>query len=669
MTGTHHIPLLFYVIALLALVLFAFNLRLLFAVRVGKQEKYRHLSPVSSLANALTFGVGQRRVLSKRFTYASVMHFFLGWGFIELFFATTVDFFVTRGWFASFLPTKDTPWFAALNDLGGLLLLVGILMALFRRSFSKPEPLPQDSFRGRGNFLGDTGILLFLLVLVVGGFLSEAARLAVEQPSTAAYSFIGWPLSGMMSSSVWAGIERSLWWGHAITSLLFVALLPLTKMFHSLAVIVNVALTDVKSLRLVRPMHVSELMEDPEADFDDISLGSHQASEFTWKQLLDSVSCTECARCTTVCPAHATGRPLSPMKLITDIRQDLYARTIRKEAEPEELVGGRIENAELWSCTSCGACTGACPVLIDHVPTFTDMRRYLVLSEGEPPAQAMEALEGMTNRGNPWALPASDRLKWASDADLDIPLMAEKKRADVLYWVGCAGAYDPRNQEVARAFVNILQQAGVDFAVLGEEETCTGDSARRLGEEYLFETLALQNIETLKKYDFKTIVTPCPHCMHSLGTEYKDFEGDFDVQHHSQFISELVRSGKLQIDGSANSKVTFHDPCYLGRYQGEYDAPRDLIRAAVGSSSLVEMDYSRQASFCCGAGGGNMWYEMEEEDRMNLVRVRQAAATGAGTVATACSYCMIMMDDAVKVEGREDSLQIKDVAELVADRL
>lgn len=669
MPGTHHIPLLFYVLALLALVYFGYNLRLLFTVRVGKEEKDRHPRPWSSLSNALTFGVAQRKVLNRRFTYASIMHFCLGWGFIELFFATTVDFFVTRGWFVSYLPAKDTPWFAALNDLGGLLLLVGLLMALARRSFAKPEPLPQDSFRGRGNLLGDTGILLFLLVLVLGGFLSEAARLAVEQPSTAAYSFIGWPLAGLASQSAWAGLERGLWWGHAITSLLFIAILPLTKMFHSVAVIVNVALTDVKSLRLVRPMHVSELMEDPEADFDDISLGSHQASEFTWKQLLDSVSCTECARCTTVCPAYATGRPLSPMKLITDIRQDLYARTIRKETAPDELVGGRIKNAELWSCTSCGACTGACPVLIDHVPTFTDMRRYLVLSEGEPPEQAMEALEGMTNRGNPWALPASDRLKWATAADLDIPLMAEKKKADVLYWVGCAGAYDPRNQDVARAFVKILQQAGVDFAVLGEEETCTGDSARRLGEEYLFETLALQNIETLKQYDFKTIVTPCPHCMHSLGTEYKDFDGDFEVQHHSQFISQLMKSGKLKVDGSANGKVTFHDPCYLGRYQGEYDAPRELIQGAVGQSSMVEMDFSRQASFCCGAGGGNMWYEMEEEDRMNLARVRQAAATGAGTVATACSYCMIMMDDAVKVEGREDSLQVKDVAELVADRL
>jgi Fe-S oxidoreductase len=248
--------------------------------------------------------------------------------------------------------------------------------------------------------------------------------------------------------------------------------------------------------------------------------------------------------------------------------------------------------------------------------------------------------------------------------------MSDKKKAKVLYWVGCAGAYDPRNQEVARSLVKILQAAEVDFAVLGEEETCTGDSARRLGEEYLFEILALQNIETLKQYELETIVTPCPHCLHTLGTEYRDFGGDFRVQHHSQLIAELLRAGRLRSRNVGNGKVTFHDPCYLGRYRGEYDAPRSLVRAALaGGGELVEMQQSRRNSFCCGAGGGNMWFEMEESDRMNLKRIREAAATGADTVATACSFCMIMMDDAVKVEGKENSLLVKDVAELVAESL
>ena len=673
MDDSHHIPLLFYVFALAALAFFFYNLRILWTVRVGKEEKDRSTDWLGRVTSALTFGVGQRRVMNRRFAYASVMHFCLGWGFIELFFATTVDFFVVRGWFVSFLPGKDTPWFAALNDFGGLLLFVGLAMALFRRYFSKPDPLPQSGFTGRGNLLGDTGILVFLLILVIGGFLAEAARLAIEQPATATASFIGYPLSQLASQATWTGVERSLWWGHAITSLAFIALIPLTKMFHAVAVIVNVALTDRAKRGLVRPMHVSQLMEDPEADFDAITLGAHQADEFTWKQLLDSVSCTECARCTTVCPAHGTGRPLSPMKLITDIRQDLYDRTIRKKDEVEDLVGGRIQVDELWSCTTCGACIDACPVLIDHVPTFTDMRRYLVLSEGQPPDKATEALEGMTNRGNPWALAQGDRMKWAIDAGLELPVMAEKKKAEVLYWVGCAGSYDPRNQEIARSFVNILQAAGVDFAVLGEEETCNGDSARRLGEEYLFETLAMQNIETLNQYEFERIVTACPHCMHTIGTEYKDFAGDFEVVHHSQLINELISSGKLKLNdgGNGHGKVTFHDPCYLGRYHEQYESPRELIRKAMGAKGgFVEMEQARENSFCCGAGGGNMWYEMDDEkDRMNLNRVRQAAATGADTVATACSFCMIMMDDGVKVEGKEDTLQVKDVAELVADSL
>jgi Fe-S oxidoreductase len=673
MDDSQHIPILFYLFAVVAMAFFFYNLRILWTVRVGKAEKDRSVGWLGHITNALTFGVGQRRVTNRRFTYASVMHFCLGWGFIELFFATTVDFFVVRGWFVEFLPQKDTPWFAALNDFGGLLLFVGLLMALVRRYYSKPEALPQSGFTGRGNLLGDTGILVFLLVLVIGGFLAEAARLAIEQPATASASFIGYPLAQMASTQTWAATERGLWWGHAITSLAFIALIPLTKMFHAVAVIVNVALTDRQKRGLVRPMHVSQLMEDPEADFDAISLGSKQAEEFTWKQLLDSVSCTECARCTMVCPAHATGRPLSPMKLITDIRHDLYDRTIRKQEEVEDLVGGRIQLDELWSCTTCGACMNACPVLIDHVPTVTDMRRYLVLSEGQPPDAATEALEGMTNRGNPWALAQGDRMKWAAEAGLELPIMADKKRADVLYWVGCAGAYDPRNQEIARAFVQILQAAEVDFAVLGEEESCNGDSARRLGEEYLFETLAMQNIETLKQYEFSRIVTPCPHCMHTIGTEYRDFEGHFEVVHHSKFINELITNGKLKLNGTGNGhgKVTFHDPCYLGRYNSQYESPRELIRRALGAKGgLVEMDQSRQNSFCCGAGGGNMWYEMDDvEDRMNLNRVRQAAATGADTVATACSFCMIMMDDGVKVEGKEDSLQVRDVAELVADSL
>lgn len=671
MDSSHEIPVLFYAFAFAAIALFLYNCRRFLAVRIGKEEADRSAAFLSGVGNALTFGIGQRKVFAPRFAYPAVMHFLLAWGFIELFFATTVDFFVVRGWFVELLPGKDTPWFAALNDLGGLMLLVGLVLALWRRHAAKPEPLPQSGFSGRGNFLGDTGILLLLLLLVVGGFLAEAARLALEQPATASASWIGQPLSAIASAGAWEALEPGLWWSHAIFSLAFVALLPLTKMFHALAVIANVALTDRKRLGEVRPMHVSRIMEDPDVDIDNLTLGAKQSDELTWKQLLDSVACTECARCTTVCPAHATGKPLSPMKIITDIRQDLYQRAPARWAgegeTPAPMVGGTVTVEELWACTTCLACTEACPVLIDHVPTFTDLRRYLVLSEGQPPAEAQSALDGMMNQGNPWGLPRKDRLKWATDAGLEVPVMADKKKAEVLYWVGCAGAYDPRNQDVARSMVRIMQEAGVDFAVLGEEESCTGDSARRIGEEYLFETLALQNIEILDRYEFDRIVTPCPHCLQTLGDEYPAFEGDYEVVHHSTFLEELLASGRVKAPSAGGEKITFHDPCYLGRHNGIYDAPRTVLGGEGHSADLVEMPRSREGSFCCGAGGGQMWFGDEEGDRVNLERFREAVATGATTVATGCSFCLIMMDDAMKVEGKEEQVRVLDLAEVVAE--
>ncbi len=663
-----HVSTLFYVLASLAMLYFLYNLRGLVAIRRGKAEKYRKLEPLKQLGNALVFGVGQARVQNPRFTYASVMHFCLAWGFIELVFATTVGFFVARDVFTSFLPGKDVPWFAALNDFGGLMLFVGLLMALWRRHVDKPEVLPQDTFKGRGHLLGDTGILIFLVILVIGGYLSEASRLAIQQPETAAFSFIGYPLSWLASAETWAAVEPAIWWGHAVTSLAFIAILPLTKMFHAVAVVANTAATDRERRGQVRPMHVTELMEDPEADLDELAFGASRSQDFTWKQLLDSVACTECARCTSVCPAHASGRPLSPMKLITDIRHELYQQALGR-GEPKALIGDRIQENELWSCTSCAACSDVCPVLIDHVPTFTDMRRHLVMSEGKPPEQAGEPLEAMTSKGNPWGLPARDRIQWAKSAGIDLPLMKDKKQADVLYWVGCAGAYDPRNQDVARAMLRLLEASGTDYAVLGNEETCTGDSARRIGDEYLFETLATKNVEVLNRYEFNRIVTPCPHCLHTIGNEYPDFNGRYRVEHHSQFIDELVQGGKLELE-KTEAVMTYHDPCYLGRHNGIYDAPRKVLGATLANGGeLREMQQNRRQSFCCGAGGGNMWYEVEEDERINLKRLEHATETGADTVAVGCSFCMTMMEDAVRVSDQEQAVKVRDIAEIVAERL
>ena len=664
----HQVPTLFYILAFIAMGYLIYNLRRLFTVRIGKAED-RPLNFFHQLLNSLSFGVGQRKVYSKRFTYGSIMHFLMGWGFMELFFATTVDFFTARGWLLNYLPGFDTPWFAALNDTGGIMLVTGVCMALWRRHVNKPDALPHKSVSARGNILGDTGILIAILIVAVGGFLAEAARLAADQPETAIYSYMGYAITHLLPLETWAELKPNLWWSHAIVSLIFIAILPTTKMFHAIAVVVNVGLTNRKMRGHLRPMNVTALMEDEEMNEDEISLGAGKSSDFTWKQLLDSVACTECSRCTTVCPAHTSGKLLSPMKIITDIRADLYNDTLGF-GKKQDLINGRITPEELWACTTCGACMEECPVLIDHVPAITEMRRHLVLSEGKPPEMANESLEATLKDGNPWGYPKSERLKWAADANLELPTLAEKKEVDVLYWVGCAGAYDPRNQGIARSVIKILQAAKIDFAVLGKEETCSGDSARRLGEEYLFETLANENISTLGKYKFSTVITACPHCFHTLSSEYPDFGGNYNVVHHSEFIQKLLDEGQLKPEKSLDKKVTYHDACYLGRHNDIYDAPRNVLDSVITEkSNYIELEQSKSSSFCCGAGGGNMWHEDSRGEMVNNIRMEQIIDSGAKQVATACSFCMIMLDDAAKGMGKTDDMAVQDIAEIIAERL
>ncbi|MBC8214803.1 MAG: 4Fe-4S dicluster domain-containing protein [Candidatus Marinimicrobia bacterium] len=664
----HHIPNSFYIFAILSGFYFLYNLRRLFVIRIGKKEEHRPFNFLSIIRNAVVYGFAQMRVNSKQFTFATVMHIFLGWGCFELLFATSVDMFTKWGLFVDYLPTMDTPWFAFLNDLGGLMFTVGILMALYRRIFNKPKALPNDNLSGRGILFADVGILVFLLIICLTGFLSEAARLAVESPQNAGYSWLGYPISKLASPESWEFVKPAFWWIHSIISLLAIALIPQTKMFHAIVVILNTALTNTEKRGLLRPMFVSKMMQDPEADIENISLGVSKVEEFSWKQLLDSVSCTECSRCSTICPAYNTDKPLSPMKIITDIRKNLYAAEMN-DGEVKPLINGLITENELWSCTTCGACMEACPVLIDHIPTFTDMRRYLVLSEGKPHEQASESLEKTMQSGNPWGFPKNDRTKWAEDSDIELPIFSQKKKADVLYWVGCAGAYDPRNQQIAKAMVKIFETAGIDYAVLGTEESCTGDSARRMGEEYLFETLALQNIETLSKYEFKTIVTPCPHCFHTFKNEYPDFGGNYVVKHHTEFIDELIENGQLKPNQHLSGKVTYHDACYLGRHNDIYDTPRNIIQGVMNDGEMVEMEQNKNNSFCCGAGGGNMWYEINDGERINVVRFEEAMNSGADTVATSCSFCITMMDDAMRVKGQEEKMKVLDIAEIVANGL
>jgi Fe-S oxidoreductase len=432
--------------------------------------------------------------------------------------------------------------------------------------------------------------------------------------------------------------------------------------------------------------------------------------ELPWKSLLDSYACTECGRCNAVCPAHATGKPLMPMKVLHDVKVNLRDRNgadilrlrdgrgrplaeraaeeaafepktpLVSKVEVDEArvradggylqVDGQVHVDELWACTTCAACVQACPVLIDSVPgSLIGLRQGLVMMESDFPQEATTAFKGLEVQGNPWGVAQDRRMEWAEG--LDVPVMADLggREVEYLFWVGCAGATDPRARKTTQALVRILKAAGVDFAVLGPEEKCTGDPARRMGNEYLFAQLAQENIETFKQYSFRKILVTCPHCLNSLGKDYREFGTSYAVVHHSQLLAELMEAGRVPLDAarSLDGAVTFHDPCYLGRYNQTVEPPRDVL-ARLGAKT-VEMEKSRQNGFCCGAGGGRIFLEETIGKRVNVERTEQALATGAKTVAVGCPFCMTMLTDGTKAKNVEDSVQVKDLAELVAERL
>jgi Fe-S oxidoreductase len=412
-----------------------------------------------------------------------------------------------------------------------------------------------------------------------------------------------------------------------------------------------------------QPSRLGALDKTPEIDLEtmdeDTIFGAGRVEHFTWKQLLDLVTCTECGRCQSQCPAWNTGKALSPKLVIMDLRDELL------RPEHSDLVPKVITDEVLWACTTCGACVEQCPVDIEHVDAIIDMRRYEVLIESRFPSEAALMLRNVENRGDPWGLGSSKRLEWTEGLDFEVPVVsgAIPDEIEYLFWVGCAGALDERARKTTQSVARLLHRAGVGFAVLGPAESCTGDPVRRLGNEYLYQTQAQANIETLKGAGVRKVIASCPHCFNSLRNEYPALGGDFEVVHHSQLLASLVADGKLR-PGALEAKVAYHDPCYLGRHNQVYDPPRTVIESLPGVSS-VEMGRCREKSFCCGAGGARMWLEENQGKRINLERTDEALSTGADVVSTACPYCLIMLDDAVKERGRGDDVQVLDVAQLL----
>jgi Fe-S oxidoreductase/nitrate reductase gamma subunit len=647
----------------MALAVLAFLVGLTWRIRVWRAgrpaPRFDHLN--QRLGRLARYAVAQVRVLGQR--YPGVMHAAIFWAFLFLLAGTalaTLDADIYEPLSLKLLKGDFYLIYKIVLDLAGLAFVAGLALAIYRRGITRPARLGPTRLMG-----GFTFTLGLLLAINLSGLLVESLRLAVVRPPWAAYSVVGYPLSlGLLALGLDEATLRSLhlglWFFHFGAVAVFIAALPYSTLFHLVTAPLNVFTSSLKPAGQLTAIEDIETAE---------RLGAGRIADFTWPQLLSLDACTECGRCQVACPAHLAGMLLNPKRLVVDLRDHMTGQAGAllngNGADGQEMVGDVTARGALWACTTCRACAAECPVLIEHVDAIVDMRRYLTLTLGDLPGPGALTLQNLGRAGNPWGQPPTARDEWATG--LDVPRMADKGEADVLWWVGCAGAYDQRNQRVSRALAGLFNAAGVDYAILGREETCTGDPARRLGDEYTFQVLARQNIETLRRYRFRRIVTACPHCFNTLRNEYPTFGGHWEVVHHSQLLSELLAAGRLKLSQPLDATVTFHDSCYLGRANGVYAAPRAVLSALPGAR-LAEMPRAREHGLCCGGGGGGMWLEVHGERRIQELRLEEAAALDPAVVASACPFCLLMFDLGGKTLKFDDKgIQIKDIAELAAE--
>ncbi|MFP5351454.1 MAG: (Fe-S)-binding protein [Actinomycetota bacterium] len=642
-------------------------------VQLGQGDDRRPRDWGRKLKDQIVVVFAQRKLM--QWTIPGLMHFFIFWGFVILF-TTIIEAFgaVYQTGFHIPLIGQWGP-LAALQDFFVVAVLASIGVAFIIRKIQRPG-------RFEGSHLKEADyILIAISGIMITILFTRAAEISLGHfpydPRWAPASELTSRLFDGFSVATREAIDTVFLWWHSLIILGFLVYITFSKHLHIVTAGINVLFTSERPKGALKPMYL-----DIEQMSEDDQFGAGKITDLTWKQILDGMTCTECGRCQSQCPAWNTGKPLSPKLLIMDERDALFehgpalleAKRTGEEAF-QQLVGqleplnpAVIEDEVIWDCTTCGACVQACPVNIEHIDHIIDMRRNLVMRESRFPKEMQPALQNLENTGNPWGQPPQARLEWmkgtAKQEELKIPHISEAPDAEVLFWVGCAGAFDDRNKKVAYDFAKLMQIAGVSFAVLGPDESCNGDPARRMGAEYIYQMLAEQNIELLKQHKVKKIVTTCPHCFNTLFNEYPQFGGTFEVIHHTEYLAELVDKGRLQPKGEIAKKVTYHDPCYNARHNDVWQGAREVIEAIPGAE-YGELHRHGHTTFCCGAGGGRMWMEERMGKKMNMERTDEALASASETLAVGCPFCNIMLADGVTERKADDRMIVRDVAQLL----
>lgn len=649
--------LVFILIFILSISFFAKNIRRIIGLlKLGKSDvKFDKVS--ERLKSVLVYVLFQKKLFREK--SAGLIHSLIFWGFIL--FSFSVAEAIIQGFYSNFSFESTFVFYSLITltqDLFGFLVIASVLWALVRRHILTIKRLQVDKEANK-----DATLILVMILLVVlsmfgqnifhllknNSVLSLYELRPVTKHLTRYFSFIS-----VESSAV---LFKVFWWFHILLVLAFLNYLPYSKHFHIISSIPNVYFGKISGQKNI----INKLnLEDESIEI----YGAKDITELKWKDLLDGFACTQCGRCTDACPAAAAGKILSPKKIIVDIRKRAQEYSL---GDNKSLIHNFISDEELWQCTTCMACVEECPVLIEHLEKIVDLRRYLVLNETKYPSSLNSVFTNLETNGNLWAFNNNDRGKWADG--LSIKTMAEDSNCDLLFWVGCAGSFDARNIKVSVSFAKIMQKAGIEFRILGSEEKCNGDTARRLGNEYLAQLLMSENSEILKKYGIKKIVTACPHCYNSLKNEYKQFGGNFEVIHHSELIAQLIKEKRIELKNNESEKfTTYHDSCYLGRYNGIYEEPREIINS-IPNMRFLELDRIESKGFCCGAGGGQMFIDDNNEERINLNRTKEIIEKKVDQVCTACPFCMTMLSDGLKHYQANEKIQVLDISEIVLNNL